>query len=331
MPEPYSGSSSRSNDFHWRIETGMGSSLYQLENERKMACCGETTTYQYSRIESCLLGSWSPGEIQILSDCITEYGQRYFCGLQQPQGQNTFSSTFPTHSRSVELVYSERYYCVSIPHPREIEQSGRSRISSICWQQRLDARPQHHQILSETLSNRSFCLKANVPTPDVHQLEARPRTVPLRRLQSELEQAEGFCLTTLQYDLKSSQQNSYRQNGNCSSSPDLASPTVVAPAPSTSHTAASFASGLTSPPNRPCRTTESSFNASSTSHESIQYLTQRYQAQGPPADVAKLLTAATRSSTQKTYESRWKRWRSWCCPRQIIPVSVSLKDILTFL
>ena len=52
---------------------------------------------------------------------------------------------------------------------------------------------------------------------------------------------------------------------------------------------------------------------------------------GLPADVAELLIAATRSSTRKTYEFSWKRWRSWCCPRQIDPVSASLKDILTFL
>ena len=55
------------------------------------------------------------------------------------------------------------------------------------------------------------------------------------------------------------------------------------------------------------------------------------KAEGLPTNVAELLIAAIRPSTHKTYESSWKRWRSWCCARKINPISASLKDLLTFL
>ena len=47
--------------------------------------------------------------------------------------------------------------------------------------------------------------------------------------------------------------------------------------------------------------------------------------------VADLLISATPRSTQKTYESSWKRWCSWCVSEKSNPISASLNNILSFL
>ena len=95
--------------------------------------------------------------------------------------------------------------------------------------------------------------------------------------------------------------------------------------------ATSAAAGLTSFCDRSLGATSNSSDVPSSPLRRISYLLQRNKTEGFPTGVARLLIAATRSSTHKTYESGWKRWRSWCCTREIDPVSASLKDILTFL
>ena len=47
--------------------------------------------------------------------------------------------------------------------------------------------------------------------------------------------------------------------------------------------------------------------------------------------VTRLLSAATRKSTNKTYDSIWRKWCGWCDRRQIDPISEGLNNILTFL
>ena len=50
-----------------------------------------------------------------------------------------------------------------------------------------------------------------------------------------------------------------------------------------------------------------------------------------PEHVTRLLSAATRKSTNKTYDSVWRKWCGWCDQRQIDPISAGLNNILTFL
>jgi hypothetical protein len=50
-----------------------------------------------------------------------------------------------------------------------------------------------------------------------------------------------------------------------------------------------------------------------------------------PEHVTRLLSAATRKSTNKTYDSVWRKWCGWCDPRQIDPISAGFSNILTFL
>ena len=106
---------------------------------------------------------------------------------------------------------------------------------------------------------------------------------------------------------------------------------MVASTTPTTDTATNPLTSVTTHVNRPSGTSSDSPNVPSPAFGRIPYLLQRYQAEGLPTNVAELLIAAIRPFTYKTYESSWKRWRSWCCARKVNPISASLEDLLTFL
>ena len=111
----------------------------------------------------------------------------------------------------------------------------------------------------------------------------------------------------------------------------MASTTLVAFPARHADTTTSSASVLIDSSNRPNRSSTHSPNVPSSSSGRISYLQQRYQAEGIPRNATQLLISATRNSTQKTYESSWKRWCSWCDKEKTDPISASLNSILSFL
>ena len=241
------------------------------------------------------------------------------------------SRSTPTRTTVVELVRQEAHSPSRSPRPRQIEQPCRPRVSSICRQQRLDVRPQPHPTLFEGAQNRSFCLKTNTRTSELSQLETRPLGPPLGCIQPELARTQGLRISPLQPCCKGTEQSNTRSDRSVVGGARLASSTVVASATSITNTATNTPASITTLANRPSGSSNDSPNVSSSTLWRIPYLLQRYQAEGLPTNVAELLIAATRTSTHKTYESSWKRWRSWCCARKVNPISASLNDLLTFL
>ena len=329
--KPCHDHSTRSHDLHGCVKTGMGCSLRQSASEQEMVSYRETSTHQYSRIERCLSGHTSSFEEQTFYDGVPQYGQ-FFCRcIYQSQRRDTLASAASSHPGSLGVVHPEGYIPCSTSCPREVEQPCRSRIAGLPRQQRLDVGSQHNQTPVGTLPNRPVRDKANSPISDLRQLEARPQGSPIRRIQSELEGSEGICISTIQPDRKSTEQNIGRPNRDFAGSSNMVGTTLVPSTPPITDSATSSSAGLTTSSNRSLGSRGNSPDVSTSSPGRIPYLLQRYKAEGLPTDIAKLLIAATRSSTHKMYESSWKRWRSWCCTRKIDPVSASLKDILTFL
>ena len=159
----------------------------------------------------------------------------------------------------------------------------------------------------------------------------RPDPSALGCIQPELARTQGLRISPLQPCCKGTEQSNTGSDRSVVGSARLASPTVVASATSITNTATNTAASITTLANRPSGSSNNSPNVSSSTLGRIPYLLQRYQAEGLPTNVAELLIAATRTSTHKTYESSWKRWRSWCCARKVNPISASLNDLLTFL
>ena len=194
----------------------------------------------------------------------------------------------------------------------------------------MEAGSNHHPTLSSELPDRSFCKSPVHPAEELHQLEARSRSHPHRCLNSTLGSSEGLCLPTLQLDTQNSREGHDRQGGNNSGSSNLAGPALVASPVETPDIATSNCSEQSNPVTGPVRPQEGSPNVPSFAPGHVPHLYRRFQAEGIPSDVVKLLIAATRS-THKTYDSSWNRWCRWCSRRQIDPLQASLSDILTFL
>jgi hypothetical protein len=92
----------------------------------------------------------------------------------------------------------------------------------------------------------------------------------------------------------------------------MASPVLVATTTQSAGAATNSSTNLNETADKPDRSSTDSPEDPTTSSGRVSYLQQRYQAEGISRNVAELLISATRRSTQKTYESSWKRWCSWC-------------------
>ena len=129
---------------------------------------------------------------------IPEYGQLSSGGLYQPQGGHPLPRASPGATTTLELVHSAQPIHNSIPCFRNNQCGGRSRVERIYRQQRLENRPDNHFSLSEGLLHRSVCVTSDASTCQIHQLEARPPSIPVGRLQCELETPKGLRIPSVQ-------------------------------------------------------------------------------------------------------------------------------------
>ena len=146
-----------------------------------------------------------------------------------------------------------------------------------------------------------------------------------------METPSGLGLPSIQFSGPSSQQGDFGRDRNRFSGSSLASPALVAPTTQSAGAVSSSSTNLDESSDKPVRSSTEPSNDSPASPGRVSYLQQRYQAEGLSRQVADLLISATRRSTQKTYESSWKRWCSWCVSEKINPISASLNNILSFL
>ena len=196
------------------------------------------------------------------------------------------------------------------------------------------------------------------PTDDLHQLGARPPVSSFGCIQRELETPSGLHIPPIQFNCASSQQGRFGQDRNCPSGPTMASSALVATTTQSAGAATNSSTNLNETSDKPDRSSTDSPVDPTTSSGRVSYLQQRYS-NGISRNVAELLIPVTRRSTQKTYDSSWKRWcslcvsnlasqgfllphgaraqvkdpglRGWCVSGQIDPISASLSNILSFL
>ena len=321
----------RSDNIHRRLFDGLGSCLWEHQNQREVVCHRETVAYKCSRTEGGNAGKTVALEESKFENNIPEYGQLYSGGLYQPQGGHPLPRASPGGITTLKLVHSAQPIHNSILCSRENQCGCRSRVERIYRQQRLENTPDNHFSLSEGLLHRPVCVTSDASTCQIHQLEARPPSIPVGRLQCELETPKGLRISFVQPHRAGSRQGDDGQDRSCSGSTNMASATLVAPPARHAGTTTSSASVLIDSSNRPNGPPTHSPDVPSSSSGRISYLQQRYQAEGIPRNATQLLISATRNSTEKTYESSWKRWCSWCDKRKTDPISASLNSILSFL
>ena len=167
----------------------------------------------------------------------------------------------------------------------------------------MEVGPNNYSAFPSELSDGSVYESSNQPTRRLHQLEARSRSHPHRRLYNKLGSSTGLCHPPLQFDIQNPDKSNNQPNGTDSSCSSLASPAVVASSSKTNNISASVATEQSNSLNGPDRPEPSSSNVSSPSLGHVSYLFQHFQAEGIPTNIADLLIVATRTSTHKTYES----------------------------
>ena len=60
-------------------------------------------------------------------------------------------------------------------------------------------------------------------------------------------------------------------------------------------------------------------------------LRSRYEGATASLPAQRLLLAAWRTRTEKSYSSAWRKWTCWCREQQVNPLSSSLDSVLNFL
>ena len=329
--QPCAPASSRPSNYNRRFEERLGRSAPVIEDQRQMVRTRITPTHQLLGVESSLPSSEVVSQRQISLDRVSKVRQHNSYCVHKQQRGNTFTPTPNLSSGVVGLVSNKRHLSDSHSCPRKRQCLCRHGIENIQGHERLEVESHHNPTISAGLPDRSVRKSPDHPTEELHQLEARSRGHPHRCLNNTLGSSEGICISTVQSDIQDSREGHDRQGGDNSGCSSLASPTLVASPVETPDIATSSPSEQSNSVIGPIRPQEGSPNVPSLTPGRLSHLYQRFQAEGIPTDVAKLLIAATRSSTHKTYNSSWNRWCRWCSGRKIDPLHTSISDILTFL
>ena len=324
--QPNGANTSRYNNIHGCFKKGLRCDLQQRQNERQMVFSGGPVTYKSFGIERGIISGAISTEEPSPRDSQSEYGQLNGCLVYQSQGRNTLPRT-----RTLELVHTAGHLSGCTPCPREIKCPSRPRIKGISRRHRLEARLSSDQTLSVSMQDRPLCNQTDLSTQAVHQLATRPEGCPHRCSKCELACPQGICFPSIQLAACCPKQSSSRPDRASPCCPSMASTAMVATPlkSSNSRTGASSKQEISS--DKPEQPRPGLPNVPTPPSSRVSCLIQRYETEGFSKDVAKLLVAATRSSTSKTYESSWRRWCDWCSERKINPLSATLTNILSFL
>jgi hypothetical protein len=150
------------------------------------------------------------------------------------------------------------------------------------------------------------------------------------RSDARLEQAQRLPLSSVHSSPSGSSQDRRISGEVQPSSPGLASPGLVRPSIGTPDRSSSLPPTTgRSPLSR--QATSPTRGPSVASSSRVATLQRCYTSAGFPEHLATRLVNARRASTNKIYESKWKRWVAWCLPRAIDPCHPTVVHLSTLL
>ena len=179
--------------------------------------------------------------------------------------------------------------------------------------------------------HRPLRYEADAPVTTLRQLAPRSESHRSRCIFSKLGNFEGLCLSPVQSNTTNTHQSSERQNRHCPSGPSVARADLVAFTASTGIQSASSPTFNTRNTEEPHRSNNDASNVPTATSSRLACFQRSRSTVGLPEHVTRLLSASVRKSTNKTYDSSWRKWNSWCDRRQIDPISAGLNNVLTFL
>ena len=142
---------------------------------------------------------------------------------------------------------------------------------------------------------------------------------------------EGLRLSPVESNTTNTNQSSERQNHHCPSGPSVARADLVAFTTSNGNQSASSPTFNTRNTEESHRSNNDASNVPTATFSRLACFQRWCSTVGLPEHVTRLLSASVRKSTNKTYDSSWRKWNSWCDRPQIDPISAGLNNVLAFL
>ena len=229
----------------------------------------------------------------------------------------------------VDVVSLERHLHSSRTSARSTEFPGGQSIEDMHRLERLEAPTKTHQTVPGRHGRRPLCYEADAPVTTLCQLAPRSEIHRSRCIFSKLGHFEGLRLSPVQSNTTNSNQSSERQSHHCPSDPSVARADLVAFTSSTGNPSASSPTFNTRNTEEPRTSNSDACNVPTTASSRLACFERSCSTVGLPEHVTRLLSASVRKSTNKTYDSSWRKWNGWCHRRQIDPISAGFNNVLT--
>lgn len=313
------------------FHNGMGSMLWKPPDQRALVSVRKTTTHKLFRTSSRRFCPKVISKKQVQHPCKVNDGQYNSNKLYKQNGRANITGLVKPSLRPLAVVSRTVYYSRSSPLAGATKHCGRFRILSSSRFQRLATGTIHlsgYQQQMGPLHNRSFCKQTDNATTQVCELEARSRGRGSGCLYSGLEPAQGIRIPSICPDRAVSKASSATVSlsvDNCDSS--VGNPTMV-PIVLRNDNRQSHIAPIVP---RATETRERVTPSCSPSTSRMASLRSRYQGTTVSLPAQRLLLAAWRTRTEKTYSSALRKWTCWCREQQVNPLSASLDSVLYFL
>ena len=229
------------------------------------------------------------------------------------------------------MVSQQKHLHSSRASARGTELPGGQGIEDMHRLDRLENPTKAHQTIPGRQGHRPLRYEADAPVTTLRQLAPRSESHRSRCIFSKLGNFEGLRLSPVQSNTTNTNQSSERRNHHCPSGPSVARADLVAFTTSTGNQSASSPTFNTRNTEESHRSNNDASNVPTATSSRLACFQRSCSTVGLPEHVTRLLSASVRKSTNKTYDSSWRKWNSWCDRRQIDPISAGLNNVLTFL
>ncbi len=300
----------RDDDHLRRLKNGVGCHIRQAVNQRALVTSGNPPPHQCLGTESYFFSCTNFPETPL--ECIGETPPRQHnggCLYKHPRVYSLTQSCL-IDTRSMEMVSSTQHFDICGIPSGHLECSGGQRISNLCGFERLETTTTTNTALSQRQGDRSLCVKANAPATTLCELAPRPLCSGHGRIFNRLGPTQSLRVPTIQSHSKDFNESDKRQCELTASSASVASSTLVATLTTTHSQAPSTSPLLSNSPRRPIEPESSSPNVPSTATSRLDHFQQLCTAEGLSDTATRLLSSATRQSTNKTYDCAWTKWNS---------------------
>ena len=309
---------------------GWGATFCNLSsvNQRTLVKAGKRPPYQRLRAKSDLFSDTSFSEKSVESSGETPSRQHNSSDVCQQPRRYSITQSHVIDTRTVELVPTTQHSDHCRTPPGCLQCPGRQRVADIYRFQRLETTTRNNTIFPQGQRDRSLRHKTDQSIKELCELATRPTCCGDGRFFNRLESDERICVSTIQSHPTDINEGYKRQCEHSASSTSVANSTLVATT-ATAHSPTSSTSPRT--PNSSTRPVQSQGNPSETATSRLDYFQQLCTTADLSNTVTRLLSSATRQSTNKSYDCAWTKWNSLCNRRKVNPISATVKDILTFL